>query len=38
MVDVVGGIVGVNIICTADTMLDAAVRIAMRSALLEEHH
>ena len=35
MVDVVSGIVGVTGVCTADTMLGEAVRIAMRSALTE---
>ena len=35
MIDVVSGIVGVTGVCIADTMLGAAVRIAMRSALME---
>ena len=35
VVDVVSGIVGVTGICTADTMLGAAVRIAMHGAIME---
>ena len=35
VIDVVRGIVGVTDVCTADNMLGAAVRIAMRHALME---
>ncbi|CAN0550191.1 unnamed protein product, partial [Laminaria digitata] len=35
VVDVVSSIVGVTGVCTADTMLGAAVRVAMRGALME---